>query len=446
MDNIEITLTQKQAEFHSKVFDRSGLVRTDNSFLEFYYFGGIGSAKSRIQLTCIDQLCRKYPNVHGVLIRNTYPELNDSVIPQFHSYFQYFKYAYNKSERSCEYNNGSRLDFRAFDKDTKILSNEYDFIAFCQMEEIPEELFLQALGRNRRRVGGMPKNLVFGEGNPASGWVKRKLKDTPLPPEVFLVEARTRDNPFLPPEYEINLRKNYPSFWIARYLDGEWTNLDEAVFSEWREQEHIIFPLDLSFIKSWKKRNGLDYGWVNPTAQVWGCVDYDSNLTIYDEWGGVMQTPDEIYQASTRHEAMFGKIVTVADYSIKKADRDGRSLWQDLSDSGLNLQESNKQELENIVLVNTLLKTGRLKITKNCVNLIREIQNYKWKKMKLGEEKNHSEQTVDKDNHYIDAMLYLVASLEELKTVDYKAEKAKTQTLAYLNTHKPRGATIFKNS
>jgi hypothetical protein len=314
------------------------------------------------------------------------------------------------------------------------------------MEEIPEELFLQALGRNRRRVGGMPKNLVFGEGNPASGWVKRKLKDTPLPPEVFLVEARTRDNPFLPPEYEINLRKNYPSFWIARYLDGEWTNLDEAVFSEWREQEHIIFPLDLSFIKSWKKRNGLDYGWVNPTAQVWGCVDYDSNLTIYDEWGGVMQTPDEIYQASTRHEAMFGKIVTVADYSIKKADRDGRSLWQDLSDSGLNLQESNKQELENIVLVNTLLKTGRLKITKNCVNLIREIQNYKWKKMKLGEEKNHSEQTVDKDNHYIDAMLYLVASLEELKTVDYKAEKAKTQTLAYLNTHKPRGATIFKNS
>jgi PBSX family phage terminase large subunit len=398
-ENIVINLTQKQADYHSALFDKSGLIRTDNLYTEFDYFGGIGSGKSRIEMTCIDQINRMYPGAHGIMIRETYPELRDSVVPQYNTYFKQSGYRYLQSDSSCIYTNGSRLDFRAFDKDTKILSNEYDYIAFCQMEEIKEDLFLQALGRNRRKAGGLPKNIILGEGNPAAGWVKRRLKDKPLPPEILLIEARTRDNPFLPPEYEINLRKNYPAFWIARYLDGEWTNLDEAVFSEFREIEHTILPVDGQTIGTLKKRAGLDYGWVNPTAIVWGFVDYDGNLTIFDEWGGTQKIPDEIAEAARQ----YGQLPIIADYSIKKADRDGRSLWDDLTRAGLWLQESNKQELENITLANTLFKTGRLKITKNCSNLIREIQNYKWKKLKLGEDKNRPEEPVQKDNHYIDA-------------------------------------------
>ena len=122
-------------------------------------------------------------------------------------------------------------------------------------------------------------------------------------------------------------------------------------------------------------------------------------------------------------------------------------MWDDLSYAGLNLQESNKQELENIVLVNTLLRSGRLKITKNCQNLITEMRNYKWKKMKLGQQRNQPEETVDKDNHFIDALLYLTASLEELKSVDYEAIKMSKKTIAYLNTQrKDSKHAMFKNS
>lgn len=381
-------------------------------------------------MTCIDSICRKYPNTHGVLIRGTYPELNDSVIPQFHTYFQGYKYEYNKSERSCEYVNGTRLDFRAFDKDTKILSNEYDFIAFCQLEEIPEDLFLQALGRNRRKAGGLPKNIVLGEGNPASGWIKKRLKDRVLPKDIYLIEAQTKDNPYLPSDYEINLRRNYPEFWIARYLDGEWTSLDENVFSEFRESSQVVAPVPFEYVKNFKRRIGMDYGWVNPTAMVWGFVDYDGYLTIHDEWGGTQKLPSEISEANTR----YGRVVTVCDFSIKKPDRDGRSLWDDLERSGMWLQESNKQELENIVLVNALLKTGRLKITSNCVELLTEMRNYKWKQMKLGQQKNRPEEPVDKDNHYVDALLYLVASLEEMKTIDPKLEEFR-KTAAFHNMY-----------
>lgn len=430
---MDLTLTPKQTLFFDSILDDDLKVRSDNPFTEFYFFGGFGSGKSRIVSSIVNILCLQYPNCHGVYIRGTFPELKDSVIPQYLSYFPCNEngYKYNKSERTIEYDNGTRLDFRAFDKDTKILSNEYDFIVFSQLEEIQQDLFLQSLGRNRRKVGGMPKNLLLAEGNPAAGWVKVRLKDNALKSNMCLVEAKTKENPFLPPDYEPNLRANYPDFWIARYLDGEWTNLDEMVFSEFRTTQHIINPIGYDFIKSYKQRAGLDYGWVNPSAIVWAFTDYDGNLTIFDEWGDSQKTMLEIAKEAKR----YGKLPIIADYSIKGNRKDGRSLWDDLSAEGLNLFESNKDELTNITLVNALLKQGRLKITKNCACLLREIENYKWKKIKLGSLSNQPEEPVQKDNHYIDAMLYLIASIEELKTPDPKVKSFKNSLLYRTQRH-----------
>ena len=159
----------------------------------------------------------------------------------------------------------------------------------------------------------------------------------------------------------------------------------------------------------------MDYGWINPSAMIWLAIDYDDNVFAWDEGGGIEKTPAELVAMNQKHGK---RIITPCDYSIKRPDSHGRSLWDDLLREGLMLIESNKQEIENIVLVNTMLKNGRLKICRNCVELIKEIKNYKWKRLKLGEEKNHPEQPVDKDNHYIDALLYGVAFIERRRSQD----------------------------
>ena len=112
----------------------------------------------------------------------------------------------------------------------------------------------------------------------------------------------------------------------------------------------------------------------------------------------------------------YGKFPVIADCSIKAPDRDGRSVWQDLQDEGMDLIECNKQELQSITLINSLLKQKRLFITKNCAELIEEIENYKWKKIKLGQEKNAEEKPIQVNNHLIDAMNYLISYIEGLKT------------------------------
>jgi PBSX family phage terminase large subunit len=409
---MKINLTYKQTEFYDAVFDNNGEVNKQSVFEEFYFFGGFGSAKSRIVSFITNKICLQYPGCHGVYIRGTFPELKDSVIPQYLDNYPPGEngYTFNISDRTANYDNGTRLDFRAFDKDAKILSNEYDFIVYCQLEEVPQELFLASLGRNRRRKGGLPKNIILAEGNPASGWVKERLKDNPLKPNMFLVEAKTSDNPYLPAGYEANMRANYPDFWIARYLDGEWTSVDEAVYSEFREKTHVINPIDFKYISGFVQRGGFDYGYRTNSAINWSYVDYDGNIVIFDEWYAKGQEQNQIREVSKRYEDKK-KTLFVADFAIKRPDRDGRNLWDELQNMGMLLTEASKDEMNSILLVNSMFKQGKLKITRNCTNTIKEVMNWKWKQVKFGSQKEIPDEPVDKDNHHCDNINYIVSNI-----------------------------------
>ena len=150
-----------------------------------------------------------------------------------------------------------------------------------------------------------------------------------------------------------------------------------------------------------------------------------SSYIIFDEFYESECLPERIAQENKR----YGTHTTVMDFAIKRPDRDGKSLWDTLIKLGMRLIESNKDEMNNIVTVNSLFKQKRLFICSNCVNLIWELKNYKFKEAKMGAEKNLDETPIDKDNHAIDALLYLIQAILTRKTVsDY--EKAERKSLA----------------
>jgi len=409
-------------------------------YREYAFYGAIRCGKSYAMQLAGFLIALQTPNVRILWVRDTYKELQDSVIQQFRSDFEkYGQFIYKISEREAVFHNDGSIKFRSFDVDgTSMLSAEYDAIFFCQAEAIAEQWFMLALGRLSGTL--LPRPLMFTEGNPGSTWVKRRYKDKTKEDlekaGILFIEAQTIENEHNLSDNYINILKDsYDEVWFNRYVLGGWDAVDEMVFHNFRESLHVVDMQTLETINAFKKRIGMDYGWVNPTALVWGYVDYDGCLVIFDEWGGTQKMPQEIASASNK----YGKLVIVCDYSIKRPDRDGRSLWDDLKRQGMNLIESNKQEIQNISLANQLLKTGRLKITRNCTHLINEIKNYKFKRLRLGDNKNNPEQTVDKDNHYIDALLYLIASLEELKTTN-PLDIAYKKSLKYLNMQSNDGS------
>lgn len=414
----------------------------DNDLKQYAFFGGFRSGKSFLFQLITFLLCLKYPKLQVIYVRRTYDQLKDSVIKQFRADFEkygQFNYVESSKEgsRIAKFANGSNIVFRAFDRDTNILSAEYDLACVCQVEEIQEELYKQLFGRLSGSV--MPKTFMLVEGNPKGNWVKRTFYD-PTEEErenkkIFFYNSPTTANlDNLPKDYLETLKTQYSERDFKRWALGDWQNLYGLVFSEFNEDKNIIDPISINDIGSGEKvLIGGDYGWRNPSAFLWGVKTYDEDIIIFDEFYKSECLPEELARENKRH----GTYTTVMDFAIKRKDRDGKSLWDNLTGLGLRLVESNKDEINNIVTVNSLFKQRKLFICSNCVNLIWELKNYKFKEPKMGAEKNLDEEPMDKDNHAIDALLYLTQAILRRSVVS-EYEKGERKSL--------KAATVKRNS
>ena len=166
---MNIKLNTKQSIIFNAVFNKDMTIKEDCPS-EVAYFGAFRCGKSLIMMMIAYYIVVNYPNTNWLFCRATYPELKDSVIPQFMELFppDQYDYEYKSSDRVAKFTNGSTINFRAFDRDSKILSNEYSGASLCQGEEIPEALFLMILGR--LSGDSLPNPLLFVEGNPADCW------------------------------------------------------------------------------------------------------------------------------------------------------------------------------------------------------------------------------------------------------------------------------------
>ena len=427
-----IRFNPAQTEMVNQILN-DDLTLKDNDIKQFIFMGGFRSGKSFLFQFITFLLCLKYPGLRVIYVRKTYDQLKDSVIKQFRDDFEkygQFNYVESSKEgsRIAKFDNGSVIVFRAFDHDTNILSAEYDLACVCQIEDIQEELYKQLFGRLSGSV--MPKAFLMAEGNPKGNWVKRTFYDLTdderKEKKIFFLNSPTTANlDNLPEDYLETLKSQYSERDFKRWAMGDWQNLYGLVFSEFKEGVNVIEPIRFEDIGSGEKiLIGGDYGWRNPSAFLWGVKTYDDDIIIFDEFYKTECLPDELARENLR----YGTFTTFMDYAIKRPDRDGKSLWDTLIKMGLRLAESNKDEMNNIVTVNSLFKQRRLFICSNCVNLIWEIKNYKFKDAKMGAERNLDETPIDKDNHAIDAMLYLTQAILNRRSVS-EFEKAERKSL-----------------
>lgn len=428
VDKSKILIGEKQTPFFEAIFDDYFKVQS-NSYNEFAIFGGWGCGKSHLTILCTILLCKSYPGLNWVFIKGTYRELKDTVVAQFLEDFPPSMWGYRLKVGDMEFHfdNGSVIRLRAFDTPDKILSSNYSGVTFCQAEQASKELYLKIIGRMRNIKSGIPKNISILEGNPEAGWCKDRFIDNPVPGKTFFLELTSFDNPHLPRAYIERMIAEYPESWVQRYIYGSWENLDEMVLSSFKEKSHVIEPVSFEWIKEMKgyqNAAGADYGFLNPSAFIWGFKDYDGRIVIYDEFYKTRQSIPELSDAGKRH----GPIPIILDYSTKIPMANTHrplpnelskplSIWDELS-FDLNLIPSNKDKMRNINGVNVLFQQNRLLITRNCVNLIREVKNWKWQREEIGKNISRKEKPVDKDDHAIDAMLYLVSYLEDMKALD----------------------------
>lgn len=405
--SMKIELNAKQSIIFNAVFNKDMTIKEDCPG-EVAYFGAFRCGKSLIMMMIAYYICLSYPNTNWLFSRATYPELKDSVIPQFMELFPPSKYGYEykSSDRVAKFTNGSTINFRAFDRDSKILSNEYAGATLCQAEEIPEALFLMILGR--LSGDSLPKPLLFTEGNPADCWCKERYVEN-KPDHILFVEGTTFENAHnLPKNYIENLKLNYPPDYIDRYLYGGWNRTSDRVYSAL--MDHHIIPR-LKIHNYYHIVIGMDHGTVNDTSLVWMAKDETGNIYIFDEWHKKQAQLYEIVEASNRH----GRLPIIADYSMKAGDTRHISFWDDLMGHGLRLIEAKKDKVANILIVNQMFHQNKLFIFNHLDYVVQQHKRYQYKRATLNATEDRSEEVVKKDDHSVDSVQYAIRYLKDIR-------------------------------
>lgn len=343
---------------------------------KYVAFGGArGGGKSWIVRISAVLFCEKYPGIKVMIVRKTYPELQENHIMPLTEMLHCYdpdkakRFAsYNDAKKHIVFPNGSRILFRYCDTDKdagRFQGTEVDVLYIDEATHQTEERF-KKLVACVRGVNDYPKRifLTCNPGGVGHAFVKRLFVDRVYvdgedPEDYVFIKSRVTDNKILTesnPDYIKQLESLPPKLRKA-WLDGEW-EFDGAFFEEFRsspdmekcaeagisEEEarethrwtHVIPAFEPP--RGWTIYRSYDFGYAKPFSCAWSAIDYDGTIyRIMELYGctdtpneGVKWTPDEqfkkIAEIEQSHPWLKGKrIHGVADPAIWDASR-GESI------------------------------------------------------------------------------------------------------------------------
>lgn len=426
-------------ESASKTLTNIELLPPQRDFLEnnntySLFSGGFGSGKTVALVLKALLISQAMPGNFGLIGRLTYPELRDTTQKTFFEFCPPDWYSesrggvWNKSENYIRLYNGSEIIFRHLDNisERELLSLNLGWFGIDQAEETSESVF-QIL-QSRLRNNKIPRRYGFLICNPAGHnwlWHRFHPESKERMNDGYYVESTTYDNKAnLPQDYITHMEESYTEEMVKRYLYGSWDVFEGQVFTEFDKKIHVIDPFDIP--QHWERLVSIDHGLVNPTAVLWGAIDQDGNIFIYDEHYQAGR-PISYHAAEIKKKTGKQQIsLMIIDPSTvaKTREKDGfpYSIIQEYNDCKLYPVPGNNDVSASINRIKEFLKvqpkrfhptngkvgSPRLFIFRNCENMISEISKYHWKKLRSLNPQNPLEQTSDIDDHTVDALRYMV--------------------------------------
>jgi len=204
------------------------------------------------------------------------------------------------------------------------------------------------------------------------------------------------DNPYLPIDELNKAKQELTEDRFAQEYLADFRKTEGLVYKEFSRQLHLYEKLPE---KIWvEKVIAIDFGFTNPTAQLFIYRDRDNNFYIDEEWYKSRQTNDQIFEWTLIKKP--NKVY--ADPEAPEKIEEGRRKH-------LNMMEVIKTKdsvIQGINKIRELLKQNRLFINKQCLNLIWEFETYAYPDKKSS--RNESEVPIKENDHALDALRYYI--------------------------------------
>lgn len=270
-------------------------------------------------------------------------------------------------------------------------------IKYCYGDEVAdwsEEVFALLKSRLDKKY-----SCFDGTYNPQypNHWLKKFLDSNA---DIFSQVYTIDDNPFLPPSFVENLKKEYAgTVFYDRYILGKWTLA-----------EGLVYPMfgDSCIVQDIPDTGdyyiSIDYGTHNPfSAGLW-CVTKTEAVRIGEYYycgreERKEKTPEEYYSEVKRlaggrdikclivdpsADAFIATVKKHHDFKVRGAVND---------------------VLPGIQTTAEMIASGKLKIHESCEDAIREFGLYRW------DEKAESDRVVKENDHAMDEIRYMVMTV-----------------------------------
>lgn len=333
--------------------------------------------------------------------------------------------AFNKELRILTLKNGSTLEFMSMDQDVdKFAGTSRHFIWFD--EEPPRDVYIECLQRLLDTGGSFWITMTPVDG--MSSWIYDDLYlKSKEETDIKVVEVQMEDNPHLNWGDANVLLSGLTEEELEARKKGKFIQIGGLIYKMWNPSIHVID--EISIPESWMVVAGMDHGFSNATAWLWAGINEDGRVVVFDEYyktGEIIRThAEEVHRINTEHGRYPD--YNVGDPSIRNTDPiTGTSVLLEYMEYGIPIVLGNNDQKAGINRVARYL-TGingvpQLFVTRNCVNLIREIGRLRWAawaNRKSREDKNKKEEQHKKDDHAADALRYLIASRPEIDSGSY---------------------------
>lgn len=385
---------------------------TNTKYIPFYtnksrylvMYGGAGSGKShfiaqKILIRILMSMKRGYKE-RFMILRKTQPAVKKSVYTLMRSYIDKWNMrelvTINKTDLTFTFSNGSEIIFSGLDDPEKLKSIE-GITSFWIEEatEIKEADFTQV---DLRLRGTTPsyKQIILSF-NPVSNnsWIFKHFFEAVVP-DSTICHSTYLDNRFIDKEYTSVLEglKDKDDTHYQIYALGNWGRLENLIFTNWEVRD-----IATSYGAYDQVLHGLDFGFNHPSAFLTVGLK-DDELYIFDEVYERGLTNNELIKQVNIH-AIRNHVIT--------ADSAEPARIEEFRQAGLLIKPSIKgpgSVKDGIDWV----KRRKINIHPKCVNTIKEISAYSYRKDRDG---NVFDEPVPFND---DAMAALRYAIEELVT------------------------------
>jgi phage terminase large subunit len=347
--------------------------------------GGTSSSKTFSILLILIAYCQKYPNNEVSIVSESIPHLKRGALKDFIKILasrNEFKHdSLNRSDLKYHFPNGSYIEFFSADQPDKLRGARRDILFINECNNVNFEAYQQLAIRT--------KKFIYLDYNPTQEfWVHTELKDDTDSDFIILTY---KDNEALDKAIVKEIEKakvkaktsEYWRNWWSVYGLGQVGSLEGVIFTNWKTIDTI--PKDAEYLG-----NGLDFGYSNdPTA----IVDF------YD-WNGQIIWHERAYQKGLLNSQIANilsqnNLITIAESAEPKS-------IAEIKLHGLKIIPTEKGP-DSIQFGINLIQQRDFLVTKDSLNLIKELRGYTWRTDKTGKSLNVP---IDDFNHAIDAARY----------------------------------------